>query len=141
MCNPIFDTIRAARIAFAFTVKINSENSTQVTPEMYSPIFNRWDKFNLSLEYKIPEKDSKGKLHYHGIVYVPKGFYRKKMLIKDHNGKNYHLKLVELFDKKGWEKYIHKDCEFHSLEQQANEEMIEIPEEDNRIFTKRLFLN
>jgi len=50
------------------------------------------------------EKDSKGKLHVHGIVQLRKGFMRKRLGI---NG--FHMHLVEIYERQGWEKYILKD--------------------------------
>jgi len=112
---------RSKTCAWAFTVKKNSGKSAEVKVEDYDNIFNRWIKFKITPEYKIGEKDKNGRLHYHGIVHLPKGFYRKKLTAKDPTGSDYHLKLVELTDRKGWLKYIHKDIEFKHLEDRALE--------------------
>lgn len=101
-------------IAFAYTVK--TLGTTDVTEADYAPFFEKLSHFKIQVEYKVGEKDKCGKLHYHGILYLPKGFFRKRIMCQ-----KFHIKLVELYDKKGWMKYIHKDCAYHHLEEQAEE--------------------
>lgn len=103
------ETLRAGFIAFAFTVKIIRRGTTP-TEDDYLPFFAKLAKFQIEIEYKIPEFDKMGRLHYHGIIYLKKGFYRKKICVP-----GMHIKLEEIYDKKGWEKYIHKDCGFHNM--------------------------
>lgn len=127
-------------ISFAYTVKIL--RTGEVTEADYQPFFDRIDNLNITVEYKMPEKDSKGKLHYHGILYLKKGFFRKRICLK-----GFHIKLDELYDRKGWLKYIHKDVEFQHLEQQAQEmadeesedTVLSIPDDDFVMPSKRLF--
>jgi len=104
------DILTSNKLAFAYTVKTLGKSID------YEPFFNNLDKFNIKVEYKIKEKDSLGKNHYHGIFYLDKGFYRKRLIIK-----GFHIKLEQIYDKAGWIKYIHKDCEFHTLELMTNE--------------------
>lgn len=101
-------------IAFAYTVK--ALGAFDIATSAYEPFFNRLDKLGIQVEYKVSENDSLGKLHFHGIMYLPKGFYRKRIMV---NG--FHIKLKEVTNKTGWIKYIHKDCEFHHLEAMAEE--------------------
>lgn len=96
------DIIRSTKLAFAYTIKHNTDAPTA---EDYIPFFEKLEHYKVNIEYKISELDSKGRLHYHGIIYLTKGFYRKKLCVK-----GLHVKLVEIYDKSGWTKYIHKDC-------------------------------
>lgn len=45
-----------------------------------------------------------GGLHSHGIVSIPQSYYLNRMRIR-----GWKLHLEELYDKKGWLKYISKD--------------------------------
>lgn len=92
------DIIKSTKIAFAYTVKTLTSNND------YQVFFDKLSKLSVKVEYKISELDSKGKLHYHGILYLDKGFYRKRICVS-----GFHVKLVELHDRVGWLKYIHKD--------------------------------
>lgn len=105
---------KSDKIAFGYSIKKLSGKTA--SPSDYEPFFQKLKKYNIELEYKVSEFDKAGKLHYHGIVYLTKGFYRKRLICAD-----LHLKLSEIWNKKGWEKYIHKDCEFYALEQQAKD--------------------
>lgn len=117
------EIIKSHKIAFAYTVK------TLFLHDDYSNFFEHLEKFKVHVEYKVGELDSKGKLHYHGILYLDKGFYRKRLMIR-----KFHIKLVEIFDKSGWIKYIHKDCEFHSLEQMAEDRLTVVTGPDSPVF-------
>ncbi len=97
------DIIKSTKMAFAFTVK------TLTSEINYDAFFKKLSKLSIKVEYKISELDSKGKLHYHGILYLDKGFYRKRICVT-----GYHVKLVELHDRQGWLKYIHKDVKSES---------------------------
>lgn len=113
-------------IAFAYTVK--TLGATVTSTSAYDTFFNKLAKLNIEIEYKVSELDSLGKLHYHGIMYLPKGFYRKRIMS---NG--YHVKLREVTNRAGWLTYIHKDCAFHDLEAMAEER------ENNVVLTKSIF--
>lgn len=91
-------------IPFAYTVK--KLNSALDFPKEsdYEPFFSKLAKFNIPVEYKVAEQDSKNHLHYHGIMYLKKGFFRKRLVVK-----GIHLKLDEVYDRAGWLKYISKD--------------------------------
>lgn len=128
-------------ISFAYTVK--TLGKADVTEADYDPFFKRLDDFGINVEYKVSEKDSKGKLHYHGILYLRKGFFRKRICLH-----GFHIKLEELYDRKGWIKYIYKDVKYEHLEQQALElldgesdgdSQISIPDDDFIMPTKSLF--
>jgi hypothetical protein len=94
------EIIKSTQKAYCFTVK-----SLGKDPDAnYDPFFDKLKHFKVAIEYNISERDPKGKLHYHGILYIPKGFYRKRLVTKGFN-----IKLEEMGNRKAWLKYIHKD--------------------------------
>lgn len=96
----MFTIVRANEQAWAFTLK-----EVKGDKEGMERWFQRAEAFGCKIDCKYLELDSQKVEHYHGILYIPKGFYRKKLMMK-----GYHLKLEELFDRKGWMKYITKDA-------------------------------
>lgn len=115
------DIDRSRFVAYAYTVKALGTN----LDANYTPFFDKLSKFSIKVEYKISERDSKGKIHYHGILYLEKGFFRKRICC---NG--FHIKLKEVTSREGWIKYIHKDVHWEDYEEA--DEKIEMP-------SKRLF--
>lgn len=116
---------KATTIAFAYTIKALG---SELNPD-YEPFFSKLRKYKIHVEFKVGEKDSKGKLHYHGIILIKKGFWRKLLV-----SPGYHLKLVEVFDKKGWIKYIHKDVAEATTKQPTEEDLDEFIEfQDNHL--------
>jgi len=115
---------------WSYTIKKVSGGSYSVLPEDYESWFQRLTKYNIEVEYKVPEKDKTGRLHYHGILYTKKGFWMKKLTSRM---RGYTIYFKEVFHRKGWEKYIHKDCD----------EYINMPKEppspDFRMPSKSLF--
>ncbi len=121
--------------AYAYTVKSLGKDLNA----NYAAFFARLLKFGIRIEYKVGERDSLGKWHYHGIIYLEKGFYRKKISLK-----GFHCKLVELHNKKGWVKYIYKDYQYENMPQSPSD--VEIDDlltkncgEDAKIYKSRLF--
>lgn len=92
----------ATHIAYAYTVK--ALGLVTITPEDYKKFFDRLSNFGIEIEYKVGETGKQKKFHYHGILYLEKGFFRKKLCLQ-----GYHLKLKPIYNKKGWLRYIHKD--------------------------------
>lgn len=88
---------------YAFTVKILSRKGI-IDEKRYEPFFQNLYKFGKSV-YRVAENDSKGILHYHGVVNLNETFYRKLLCIK-----GFHVKFKALFNAFGWAKYIHKNC-------------------------------
>lgn len=97
------EIIRSNLKAFAYTIKPLSK---ELMNDECDAFFDNLDRLKIKVEYKISERDSKGKLHYHGVILLPNGFYRKRLVVH-----GYSIKLVEMFDKAGWLKYIHKDVD------------------------------
>lgn len=121
-----FEAINAPVRAYAYTIKsLGDELDAD-----YDPFFKKLSYFNISVEYKVKEFDKFGKSHYHGIIYLPKGFFRKRIIVK-----GFHLKLEELYNREGWIRYIHKDVkweDYEDLEPPDKEELIDMP--DKRLF-------
>lgn len=87
--------------SWAFTFKkLGRENPTH---DDYVPVIEVLQKYGL-ITHSSFERDSKGKIHVHGIVQLRKGFFRKRLEVC-----GFHLKLVEIYDQSGWESYINKN--------------------------------
>ncbi len=101
------DINKTNRKAYAYTVKklIGQDN----VEGHYDPFFTYLEK-HTDIEFKFPEFDSKGRLHFHGIFHCSKNFYIKRL---ERSG--FHFKVDELYNKAGWEKYIMKDQEFTKM--------------------------
>lgn len=85
-------------VNWCFTVKqLTNENVT------YDPVLDKMNMYGV-IRHCCQEQDSKGKFHIHGIVALPKGFLRKKLITP-----NYNIKLDEVINEYQWLKYIYKD--------------------------------
>lgn len=85
---------------FTFTIKsLGSELDGE-----YGDFLDLLEKYNIKTHFKYGERDPKGKFHYHGLIDIPKGFFRKKLVTKGN-----HLHLVEWNGSDKWEKYCKKD--------------------------------
>ena len=74
--------------AWGYTIK---DNRTETTD--YESWFTNAERLKCKIVSKSPEYDSKGKLHYHGVIEIPKRFYRKRLMQK-----GLHLHLQEITD-------------------------------------------
>lgn len=90
---------------YAFTVKFNTLDKKGCVPSDYDQVFLRWlaSDDRVKIDTKIFEQDSKGVCHSHGIVSIPRGYYRKSMMEP-----GLHLKLDKITDRQGWLAYIRK---------------------------------
>lgn len=70
----------------------------------YGDFLTKLKKYNIHVHYKYGERDPKGKFHYHGLLDLPNGFFRKKLVTK---GNNLHLR--EFIPGDSWENYCKKD--------------------------------
>ena len=86
--------------SWAFTVK---KLGHDVTTSDYAAVIELYRKFGF-VDSHYYERDSVGKFHVHGIVQLRKGFLRKRLCLP-----GFHTKLVELYDRRGWELYILRD--------------------------------
>lgn len=92
-------TVKDKHQLFAFTVKDNRVDTTD-----YDSFFLNLTKLKCIVECKYPEYDAKGKLHYHGVVQIPKSVLRKKLVLT-----GLHVKFDEVYNMEGWLNYIKKD--------------------------------
>jgi len=84
---------------FTFTIKsLGSDLDSD-----YTTFLDKLTKYKIKVHYKQGERDDSGKFHFHGLIDIPKGFYRKKLVTQGNN-----LKLVEFYPGDAWETYTHK---------------------------------
>lgn len=84
---------------YAYTVKDNRVDCTD-----YKEFFETLEACGCIVLSKHAERDKRGKLHYHGVVKIPKICYRKTLCLK-----GLHLILKRVYDSHGWELYCKKD--------------------------------
>jgi len=84
---------------YAFTIKDNRRETTD-----YIKVFDDWVLRNCIVQCKYGELDKSGKLHYHGIISIPKPLFRKLLCPR-----GFHLLLKPLVDEEGWITYCKKD--------------------------------
>jgi len=102
--------------SYAVTMKINSSfNDYDVTrtknhqwtldhhiKKIYKEILARWQLLHdIHPRYMFIERDSIGKMHVHGKVFIPLNCYRKHLCCFD----GVHIKLEKITDEKGWYLY------------------------------------
>lgn len=90
---------KADFISYGFTVKDNRQDVTD-----YKSFFDNVKNNGCKVTCSYNEYDSANRLHVHGIIQIPKGFYRKRLCLQ-----GLHIKLEELYDPEGWIRYIRKD--------------------------------
>lgn len=95
---------------FSFTAKINVSRFFNVKPSDYDTLFSLWVKMGCIIQTKVYEDDNSGRCHVHGIIEIPKGLFRKKIMM---NG--VHIKMDPIYDKSGWLEYIRKAVKPKSL--------------------------
>lgn len=95
---------------YGFTVKYNG--IAYPTQEDYLPILKAFSSKGTIIDF-VYETDKKGKLHIHGMLEVTRCPYFKNMIPK-----KCHIKYEEIYDKSGWERYIHKQSGNDSESQQ-----------------------
>jgi hypothetical protein len=88
--------------SYGFTIKLVRRGYT-ASKEDYKETLEEWKVHDPSLIVRY-EDDSRGRCHCHGVIQLPKGFYRKSLAPK-----GYTWKLERIYDEKGWHRYINKD--------------------------------
>ncbi len=104
---------------WGFTVKI-LKNPVKATANSYEPFFKVLYQLSEVVTY-CGEIDSKGVLHYHGVIRLPVNFYRKNLRIK-----GYHLYLKRIYNLQRWVDYCFKDNNSYDFEKKwsyLNKEM------------------
>lgn len=93
--------------SYGFTIKCNLK-SIEPNNETYKNILKEWAKVGtIRACYYECDNSNRARLHCHGVIELPKGFYRRRLDI----GKGYHWKLKPITDLTGWMHYIRKDVE------------------------------
>lgn len=87
---------------WAFTIKFHSKPDAKPS-DYFDVVFKVWQSYGCQIVSHVFEPDSKGVCHSHGIVSIPKGFYRKRMKIE-----GVHVFVREITDRKGWIAYMNK---------------------------------
>lgn len=85
---------------FTYTVKALGKD---LDPD-YKKVFDKLNQHNVDIHYIQGERDDKGKFHYHGLINLPNGFFRKKLIVQGFN-----MKLEEFYPGDEWKKYAYKD--------------------------------
>lgn len=92
---------------YAFTVK--ARKSEDQASENYLILFALWrEKYNVQIPYAIPEKDKRGRLHYHGLVKIPSNLRYKDLIPCGHSC--WFKRITEAHDYAAWRTYCEKDC-------------------------------
>lgn len=125
--------IKSEYVSYGFTVKYNKAKAETVDVADYSIWFSRAEKMGIKIECKYLEYDSNNHAHYHGVLCIPKKFYRKRLDLK-----GYHYKLEEIYDKAGWLRYCKKDQKKLS---EVDTESSVPPLSPQRLYKKKLFKN
>ncbi len=106
--NDIFGQVKGTEL-YAFTVKVlkSPKDATELRYESFFKVL-----FSLSdvLCY-CGELDTKGVLHYHGVIRIKKNFYRNSLRVK-----GFHIYLKPIFNIVGWVNYCYKNEILHCWE-------------------------
>jgi len=95
---------------YAFTIKDNRREQGS-----YDLTFSKWTERGCVVLCRYAERDTRGAVHYHGIVNIPHTLYRKSLCLP-----GYHVKFKEIFDEDGWMTYCKKDQEEESTDTDDN---------------------
>lgn len=93
------EELTSGKRVLAFTVKDNRKSACPNYTEYWNLLTYRKCK----VIHMIPELDSKGIVHYHGILVVPKNTFLKKLIIS-----GMHVKYDDIHNIEGWIKYTLK---------------------------------
>lgn len=88
------------------TLNMKKTGGRDVLLTDYTEVLANWkDRFgnNVLIEDFITEKDSLGKLHLHGIIYVKKNFYKKRLYTP-----GFHITSSDMYCKEQWIQYMLK---------------------------------
>lgn len=101
----------ASQDFWAFTIVYNPNGLTDEELIIrYNTILDYWRRCGVDITSMVFENKTKHgrptKLHAHGRCEIAPGTYRKKLQLK-----NYHVKLVSIYDGPTWTQYIEKNNE------------------------------
>lgn len=99
-----FEHTPADLCCLSFTVK-RLGSAVEANVEDYQQnILNRWARLaGVTLREPYFEQDSAGRLHMHGIIYVRKGFYKKRLQTL-----GYYIHVRDCYDLEHWLEYCQK---------------------------------
>ncbi len=98
---------------WAFTVKVHKDGK-KADEKSYEKFFNILYQLSEVIAY-CGEIDSKGILHYHGVIRLSSEFYRKNLRVK-----GYHLYLKRIHNLRGWVDYCFKNNVLYCFETMKN---------------------
>lgn len=108
---------------FAFSVKKVSGKPDAVTMIDYEHYISHIKKLGVKLEHINYEHDKQqGRLHFHAVIAIPKGFLRTRL-----RKEGFNVDYKPLTDKKGWLAYIRKDQKMNLFKKQ---EYVPTPEDE-----------
>ncbi len=102
---------------WAFTCKILRYPRNGGSEKDYEPFFKLLYRLTNVIIY-CGEVDSKGKLHYHGVIRIQNNFYRKDLRIK-----GYHLYLKRVYRLRDWVDYCFKNNVLYCFEEMKNHKL------------------
>lgn len=92
---------------YALTLKKNVPKNVTCKRSDYDVIWKTFEKYDVQTRHLQWELDRSLRLHYHGVVILPKNFYRRKLMLE-----GFHLNLLPLRtmdDYNRWVRYCYKD--------------------------------
>lgn len=99
--------------SWAFTIK--KTGSGEPTYEDCADVVTRLSAYG-NVRFSEVERDSKGRLHMHGIILLRPKFWRKHLCFD-----GYHTHLKPVFHESGWLKYINKEKKLEVYDSNARE--------------------
>lgn len=94
---------------FALTVKFN--NKPDCKPSDYIGLFDEWRaKYSVDIHNVYYEPDKQDVCHAHGLISLPRGFYRKKLSTI---GVYYYIE--KLHNRAGWLQYASKSQKISAI--------------------------
>lgn len=117
---------------FAITLKFN--NKPDCVPSDYLKVRAMWyEQYDVVIRVYFFEKSEAGVCHLHGIVDVPKNFYRKNLKLH-----GLHVKLVPMFSVPGWLSYCQKNQRKYSkVPRRSPTDRSANITKDNKFYTKK----
>lgn len=97
---------------YAITVRKTGTRQSDKSRAAYEPYFSFIRRSNKKCElhkYVFEDNKSESGVHLHGVIRIPKGYYRGRLIP---SGGAYHVKLEKITDMEGWIRYMQKDQNF-----------------------------
>jgi len=93
---------KQTHISWAFTIKILHKPAV-VDETTYEKVLAKFMRMG-EVKYWVFEHDSCGVGHVHGVIELPCGTLRRKLITS-----NFNINLVALHDEEGWKRYLNKE--------------------------------